>query len=64
MSKVVKFSTEYGLSVQIKDIWHKFGCGIEVEIEPNDDVKEVKERAWNTVIGEVERQMKTVLSEL
>ena len=63
MAKVKTFIAEYGMSVQIKDIWHKFGCRVETELEPEDELNEVKEKTWNTVILEVEKQFRAVLTE-
>lgn len=63
MAKVKSFKAEYGLSIQIKDNWHKFSCSLETEIEPNDDIKRVKEMTWNTVIVEIEKQVKEVLDQ-
>jgi len=61
MAKVKSFKAETGLSLQIKDVWYKFYCGIELELEPDDDVATVKKKAWDTVSVEVEKQMKEVI---
>lgn len=63
MAKVKSFKAEFGMSAEIKDVWYKFYSGIELEIEPDDDVSEVKEKAWNTVTHEVEKQILKVLNE-
>lgn len=57
MAKMKSFKAEFGLSVEIGGIWHKYYAGVEIECEPNDDTKKVKEMAWNTVISEVEKQI-------
>lgn len=57
MAKVKSFTAEFGTSVEIKGTWYKFNSGIELDIEPNDELESVKERAWNTVIHEVEKQI-------
>lgn len=57
MAKVKSFKAEFGASAEIKGIWYKFYAGIELEIEPGDNTEEVKQKAWNTVIHEVEKQM-------
>ena len=57
MAKVKSFTAEFGTSMEIKGMWYKFNSGIELEIEPNDDVADVKEKAWNTVINEIEKQV-------
>lgn len=57
MAKVKSFKAEFGTSMEIKGMWYKFNSGIELEIEPDDDVADVKEKAWNTVINEIEKQV-------
>ena len=57
MAKVKSFRAEYGLSAEIKGIWHKFYSAIEIEPTEGDDVSELKEKAWNTVISECEKQI-------
>lgn len=61
MAKVLTFKADYGMSIQIKEIWHKMSCSMEVEIEPKDELALVKERTWNSVIIEVEKQFKDIL---
>ncbi len=58
MARVKAFRAEYGLSAEIKGIWHKFYTAIEIELTEGDDITEVKEKAWNTVINECEKQIK------
>ncbi len=58
MAKVKAFRAEYGLSAEIKGIWHKFHAAIEIELTESDDIAEIKEKAWNTVINECEKQIK------
>lgn len=60
MAKVKSFKAEFGSSAEIKGVWYKFYSGIELELEPGDDTEDVKERAWNTVIREIEKQMEEV----
>jgi hypothetical protein len=57
MAKVKSFHSSCGISLDIKGTWHKFQCGIEVEIEEGDDLAKVKEMAHNTVQVEVEKQI-------
>ena len=61
MAKVKTFKAEYGMSIEIRGVWHKFGCSVEVEAEPDDDPVKLKEKTWNTVLLEIEKQVKIVL---
>lgn len=62
MAKVKSFKAEFGSSAEIKGVWYKFYAGIELEMEPGDDTEEVKKKAWNTVVHEVEKQLAEVLN--
>lgn len=62
MAKVKSFKAEFGTSAEIKGVWYKFNSGIELDIEPGDDMEDVKNRAWNTVIQEVEKQMNDLVN--
>lgn len=62
MAKVKTFKAEFGSSAEIKGVWYKFYSGIELELEPGDDTEEVKAKAWNTVIHEIEKQMAEVIN--
>jgi len=57
MVKVRSFKAEYGMSVELNGVWNKFYCGIELELENEDDTQDVKKKAWNTVVLEVEKQV-------
>jgi len=57
MAKVKSFKAEYGMSVELGGVWNKFYCGIELELENGDDTQDVKKKAWNTVVLEVEKQV-------
>lgn len=61
MAKLVNFRAEYGTSVEIKGAWHKFSCAAEVEFSEGDNISEVKERVWNTVVVEIEKQVQELL---
>lgn len=61
MAKLTAFRAEYGTSIEIRGTWHKFTCAAEIELEPGDNATEVKAKAWNTVISEVEKHIKEVL---
>lgn len=61
MAKVTKFSSVFGMSLEIKGIWHKFQCGIEIEPEEGDDLEKIKEKAHNTVQLEVEKQLQAAI---
>ena len=57
MAKIKTFRAEYGTSVEVKGTWHKLNCAVEIEIEAADNFAEVKEKAWNTVYAELEKQL-------
>jgi hypothetical protein len=61
MAKAKSFKAEYGTSVEIKGTWHKLSCSLEVEFEEGDNPAEVRERVWNTVYSEIEKQIKELL---
>lgn len=61
MAKVKTFTSNYGMSLEIKEIWYKFQAGIEVEVEEGDDLEKVKKMAHNTVQVEVEKQLQAVV---
>lgn len=64
MAKVKEFTAEFGMSVELKGQWYKYGCKLTVEVEPKDNVAEVKQKTWNTAITEVEKQIKETLDDL
>lgn len=57
MPKMKSFKTEYGISLEIDGVWHKFYAGVEIEVENGDKTDDIKKKAWNTVINEVEKQI-------
>jgi len=64
MAKVKAFRAGYGTSFQTggqNGPWHKVTCEIEIEIEGNDNVEDVKRKAWNTVEAEVEKQVDEII---
>jgi hypothetical protein len=61
MARVKSFRAEYGTSVEVRGNWHKLNCSIEIEVEPADSTEAIKERAWNTVYSEIEKQLKELL---
>lgn len=62
MAKIISFRAEYGTSVEIKGIWHKLYAAIEVAPESDDEpMDQVKEKAWNTVVHEVEKQIEDIV---
>lgn len=61
MPRVKEFSAEYGTSVEIRGVWHKFHCAITVELFPEDGkeiLEKVKARTWDVVYEEIEKQIK------
>lgn len=61
MAKMTAFRAEYGVSVELKGSWHRFTCAIEIECENGDEPAEVKKKAWNTVVNEVEKKIAEVI---
>lgn len=61
MARVKTFSSSCGVSMDIKGTWHKFSCGIEIELDEGDDVAKVKQMAHDTVAIEVEKQIQATL---
>jgi hypothetical protein len=61
MSKVSKVEATYGTSAEIKGMWHKFSFSMEVELATDDDLQEVREKLWNTVQIEVEKQVEELI---
>lgn len=55
---------QYAVSLEINKVWYKFSNSIELELEPEDDPAVVKEKAWNTVITECEKQLGKLQDEL
>ena len=43
MAKVKTFTAGYGFSGSINGQWHKFNTEITIEIEPGDNIAEIKE---------------------
>jgi hypothetical protein len=64
VAKVKAFRAEYGSSIEIQGVWHKIHCAVEIELDKNEQtpekIAEIKEKAWNTVIVEVEKQFKEI----
>lgn len=61
MAKVKTFHSSFGMSLDIRGVWHKFQAGIEIELEDDDDIAKVKEMAHNTVQLEVQNQLQQAL---
>ena len=61
MAKVKSFKAGRGVTIEKNGVYHKFNCEIEIEIEENDNTQEIKNRAWNTVDTELEKQISNVL---
>lgn len=60
MAKVKSFTASVGVSLEINNVWYKFHTGIEVEPDENEDIAEVKKKAWNTCHVELEKQIEDV----
>lgn len=63
LAKVRTFKAEAGISFEYKGMWHKFHTGIELEIEPQDNIADVKRKAWNTVEHELANQIDKTLKD-
>jgi hypothetical protein len=63
MAKLKSFRAEAGISLDIKGTWYKFYCGVELEMEEGDNSAEVKQKAWNTVHQELEKQVLEVANQ-
>lgn len=61
MAKVKSFGSSFGMSLDIRGVWHKFQSTIEIEIEDGDDIAKVKEMAHATVQLEVEKQVQEAI---
>lgn len=61
MAKVRSFKAESGISFEYRGQWYKYHAGIELEIEPGDDLESVKRKAWNTVEVELEKQVTSII---
>jgi hypothetical protein len=64
MAKVSHFSSKFGMSLEIKDVWYKFESAITIEVDEGDNLEEVKKKAHNTVQVEVENQLQAVVDSL
>lgn len=65
MAKLTKISVTRGVSFQKGQYepWYKIQCGIELELDENDNADEVKRKAWNTVDLEIEKQLQEIINE-
>lgn len=61
MAKVSKIEASYGTSAEIKGMWHKFQFSMEIELAEDDNLEENKEKLWNTVQFEVEKQVEDLI---
>lgn len=64
MAKMKAFRAEYGTSVQVRDLWYKFYCAVELEPEPKDTPEKVRQAAWDMVVDQVEVQIEDLLKQL
>lgn len=55
------FKVSFGMTAVIRDVYHKFNCEVEIELEEGDNPEEVKKKAWNTVISEIERKVQEAI---
>ena len=63
--RVTSFGCEFGMSTEVQGVWHRLRANIEVEFDDDDQtpekIAEIKEKAWNTVINEVETKFEQAL---
>jgi hypothetical protein len=57
MAKVLSFRAEFGTSIEVDGVWYKLYAAIEVAPEGDETLADVKDKAWNTVVDEVEKQV-------
>lgn len=66
MPKIKSIKAEYSTSANIRDVWHRVGFTIELELTDDEQSKEkfseVKTKAWQIVESEVEKQIKDLLA--
>ena len=61
MAKVKEMEASYGTSAEIGGMWHKFQFSMKVELADDEDLQETKEKLWNTVQLEVEKQVQELI---
>ena len=60
--QVSKINAVSRASLKIKDMFYTFEFGVEVMIDPKDDIEVVKEKLWNDSHSEVDKQISDVVS--
>lgn len=63
MAKVTSIEAKISSSAKIRDVFHSFSFGITLSVEDEDNLEEVKKKAWATCEREVEFQIEQVLEE-
>lgn len=61
MAKITSVKAEYGVSMEIRGVWHKVLFAMEVQPEKADNVDDVKKKLWNTVEIEIEKQINEII---
>ena len=61
MAEVMTMKAESGTSIEIKGTWYKVGFSVEVKVSPGEDTNVVKEKLWNSVNSEIEKQIKSII---
>lgn len=64
MAKVLEVEATQGFSMEIKGNWYKFGFSIKLGLDPEDDIEEIKRKAWNTCTVEVQKQVEETIAEV
>jgi hypothetical protein len=63
MAKLKEISAGYKISIQKNDVWYAVEYSQKKEIESGDDIEKEKEKNWEEVNKEVERQIDELLED-
>jgi len=57
MAEVKTVEISRGVTIEKNGVYHKFNCGLEIELSEGDDPQKCREKGWNTVERELERKI-------
>jgi len=63
MAKLKEISAGYKIAIQKNDVWYAVEYSQKKEIESGDDIEKEKEKNWEEVNKEVERQIDELLED-
>lgn len=63
MARLRMFRAGHGLSVEVKGVWHRIDCAVEIELEEGDSSDAIKRKAWETVDREIEKRLEEISEE-